>query len=626
MSKRYPNVEPLTSLTAIEEFWRGFEGEIQNPLDTPDWFVTAASAFVPTDPVKAYTAIADDDSRAVAALVTSHRFGISFHHPPGEWLDEPFDLPHTGEAAIRLLIDQLVKSRKPIRFKRLYADSEALCLLREASRGRGHLTIEDDGPAPSIVLDPERDEPDHRLNSGRRSDMRRARRRAEAIGAVEISIESPTETECDEMLQMASTVEGSGWKTQQGTSVLTNEKFATFFTSFCRKAASQGQLRIGLLKIGGKTAAAQIAIERGRAFWVLKVGYDPEFAACSPGILLMHEAIAYAASRKLERLELLGRMEPWIAMWQPILRDTVTVHFYPHSIAGLKMRNANWMKPRLQSLYSRISTGLVAYISPRFVIGTEASDAVASANRMAENGRMTSIGYWSALDEAPKKTTDEYLHLIELLRDAPRGMRHLSIKLPALHFREDLLRHIIQHAAEADVLLHCDSHGPEDADRMRNLIELLGAEDITLGYTIPARWSRSVDDAIWARSQRLEVRVVKGQWADPEVDPPDLRTAYLSVIDALAADGGVRRVAIASHDTPLVKEAVQRLRNSNVPCHLELLYGLPARRSLAQATELNLEVRFYLPYGTSYLPYSIKKAVQQPRLLWWLARGWLGLA
>lgn len=618
--------EPSRSPAAIERFWRSFEDAIENPLDTHDWFATAAAAFTPGDPVEAYTATADDGSHAAAAFVATRRVGARLDHPPGEWLGEPFDLPHTGEAALRLLVDQLVRSRRPIRFMRLYADSVTLRLLRAAADQHGRLTVDDAAPTPTIVLDAASQEPDHRLNSGRRSDLRRSRRRAEAIGTVEISIESPTDAESDAMLQEAFAVEGSGWKTREGTSVLADERYATFFSSFCHKAAAQGQLRVAFLRIGGRAVASQVAIERGHAFWVLKVGYNPEFSDCSPGILLMHEAIAYAASRKLERFEMLGQMEPWIAMWKPVLRNTVTVHFYPHSVAGLEARGIDWAKPRLRSLYRYASNTLVARILPRFVIGAEATDAVAMARRMVDEGRMTSIGYWSALDDASKKASDEYLRLIELLQDAPPEMRHLSIKLPAIHFKEDLLKRIVERAAETGIALHCDSHGPEEADRMRDLVGRFDAQGMALGYTVPARWSRSAADAAWAGSQRLMVRVVKGQWPDPQADPADLRTAYLKVIDALAATGTVRRVAVASHDVPLVKEAVQRLRAANVPCHLELLYGLPAKRSLAQAAALGLEVRFYLPYGTSYLPYSIKKALRQPRLLWWLVRGWAGLA
>lgn len=617
-------VERLRSPSDTEEFWRGFDGAIENPLGVHAWFATAASTFAAGEPIEAYAAAADDGSRAVAAFVVARRARVRRCLQPGaEWLGEPFDLPHTGEAALRLLVDRLGRSRRALRLERLYADSPAWRLLQELARKRGRLEAVRDGQVPVLMLDPTRQEPEHRLNAGRRSDLRRARRRAEQIGAVETSIVAPTAAEVDEALQAAFAVEGSGWKTQQGSSVLTNDRYAAFFTAYCRHAAREGTLRIALLRIGGRVAASQVAIERGRAFWLLKIGYDPEFAACSPGMLLMYETIAYAASRSLDRFEMLGEMEPWIAVWNPVVRDTLTVTYYPNSVAGLAARAMDWLAPRLRPLLAGVRDRLAAPLLRRFVVGTKAADAIALAAQLEAEGHLATVGYWDGPRDPSEATADEYLEAIRLLRDARPRARHVSIKLTSIGFREDLLGRVAGQAAEADVALHCDALGPEDADRVRTMIERFAEKGVTLGYTIPARWRRSVADADWARSRNLEVRVVKGQWPDPEAADVDLRAAYLKVIDELAA-GGARRLGIASHDVPLVKEAVQRLRAAGTPCHLELLYGLPARRSLAQAAALGQEVRFYLPYGTAYLPYTLGKLVRQPRLLWWFARGSLG--
>ena len=88
------------------------------------------------------------------------------------------------------------------------------------------------------------------------------------------------------------------------------------------------------LKIGGVAAATQIAVESGGGFWLLKVGYDENFARCSPGNLLMLESLRYAANRGLKSYEFLGSAEPWTEMWTDRVRPCVSVWAYPNNFRG----------------------------------------------------------------------------------------------------------------------------------------------------------------------------------------------------------------------------------------------------------------------------------------------------
>jgi len=156
------------------------------------------------------------------------------------------------------------------------------------------------------------------------------------------------------------------------------------------------------------------------------------------------------------------------------------------------------------------------------------------------------------------------------------------------------------------------------ADRNRSTAETMLANGVSLSYTLPGRWRRSLDDAQWAIDRQLVVRVVKGQWADPDDPGRDLRAGFLEVIDRLA--GRANHVAVASHDVPLAAEALRRLQAAGTSCELELLYGLPMRKSLALADSLGVGVHVYIPYGKAYLPYALSRLRGNPRIAWWLLR------
>jgi proline dehydrogenase len=98
----------------------------------------------------------------------------------------------------------------------------------------------------------------------------------------------------------------------------------------------------------------------------------------------------------------------------------------------------------------------------------------------------------------------------------------------------------------------------------------------------------------------------------------DMRAGFLKVIDAVRGRAG--RVAVASHDVPLAREALLRLMDAGTSCELELLHGLPRREAARMARQLDVPIRVYVPQGKAWLPYVLKQAKKNPWVLTWFAR------
>ena len=269
-----------------------------------------------------------------------------------------------------------------------------------------------------------------------------------------------------------------------------------------------------------------------------------------------------------------------------------------------------------RKLASRCLLPLIHRAAHAYVAGEHLADALKVANILAPRGLNATLGYWDSPENTPRIVADEYIAGVKAL--AGRENSYLSIKAPSLGFLRDLLNEVAQQARQDHVRLHFDAQSPEEADRSLALFDEFLTTGIDLSYTLPGRWVRSVRDAEWVAERGIIVRVVKGQWADPEVPHRDLREGFLDVIDSLA--GKAKHVEVASHDVPLVEEAIRRLRGAGTSCSLELLYGLPMRQSLHQADRLALSTRIYVPYGKSYLPYALSRVRSNPRIAWWLLR------
>ncbi len=107
-------------------------------------------------------------------------------------------------------------------------------------------------------------------------------------------------------------------------------------------------------------------------------------------------------------------------------------------------------------------------------------------------------------------------------------------------------------------------------------------------------------------------------WPDSDFPNRDPREGFLRVIDRLA--GRSAPVYVATHDPMLAEMSLLRLRDAGTPSMLELLYGLPERESLTMANRLGVAVRQYIPFGTAYLPYTLKVTRRNPRTLLWLLK------
>jgi proline dehydrogenase len=252
-----------------------------------------------------------------------------------------------------------------------------------------------------------------------------------------------------------------------------------------------------------------------------------------------------------------------------------------------------------------------------YVPGHEVGDALAVAQRLAEQHMACTLGYFHGWMESGQQIADISCSIIDAVASLePRG--YISIKAPAFHYDPTILAAIVAAAREQGILAHFDAHEHATADPTLACVRQAVALRASAGLTIPGRWRRSPADADLACQLGIRVRVVKGEWADPDEPEMDMRHGYLQVIDRLA--GQATDVAVATHDPWLARESLKRLQAAGTRCELELLNGLPKRTLLAIAQEFSVPVRVYIPFGISWRPYALGKVADNPRILWWLVR------
>jgi proline dehydrogenase len=257
----------------------------------------------------------------------------------------------------------------------------------------------------------------------------------------------------------------------------------------------------------------------------------------------------------------------------------------------------------------------------RVLPGPGADAAAQRCRALQRRGMGSTVGYFQSRESSAEEIVAANVAVARLLAQSA-GDFQLSVKAPPLDFEWAPVRRIAETAAEAGLGLMLDSHSPRDADRTLGALKALLREFPGTGLALPARWRRSLADAAALRDSGARIRLVKGEWADPEADEPDVARNYLRICALLA--GRPAPVAVATHDPLLAEHALGLLLAAGTPCELEQLRGLPSRRTTAVAWRLGVPVRIYVPFGPGWWPYALDKALTRPYLPLWMIRDRLG--
>jgi proline dehydrogenase len=254
-----------------------------------------------------------------------------------------------------------------------------------------------------------------------------------------------------------------------------------------------------------------------------------------------------------------------------------------------------------------------------YIAGPSPDDAVRVCRHLTEQGFQTTICPWDNEQDTIEEVIQSYKTALQCIINEKLDC-YLSIKAPSIQYNLSLINELIDLAKTQNIRIHFDAMAPDTVDPTFDLLEKAVKIYPHLGYTLPASWQRSLTDVDKIIDLNIAVRIVKGQWTDPDNPNIDSKLNYLQLVNQLA--GRATHVAIATHDPKLATQCLNQLIATKTSCELEQLYGLP-NRNLQVAKPLNIPVRIYVPYGQAYLSYSLGEMKKRPVIMAWLVRDFL---
>ena len=282
----------------------------------------------------------------------------------------------------------------------------------------------------------------------------------------------------------------------------------------------------------------------------------------------------------------------------------------------------------------------------RFVAGESIQDALRVIKELNEKGIVATfdqLGEHTTTTEEAVHSAEGILAILDEIEKA-KVKSNVSIKLTQVGMGlddslccENLIR-ILHRAKEYKNFVRIDM---EDTPYTSTTIELLncalegGFDGRTVGLVVQSYLYRTEEDMRKLLEQGVRFRLVKGAYKEPpeqaypkktDVDANfDLLTKIL-IDTALAAeaptistDGRIPPIpAIATHDEKRIDFAKQYAEKAGLPkdaLEFQMLYGI--RRDLQeQLASEGYPVRVYVPFGTHWYPYFMRRLAERPANIW----------
>lgn len=288
--------------------------------------------------------------------------------------------------------------------------------------------------------------------------------------------------------------------------------------------------------------------------------------------------------------------------------------------------------------------GFVRKAASRFIAGTQIDEAmrvVRELNARGINATLDHLGEHTNTPEEAQQATDDIFKTLDVLGVDSSTKCNVSIKLTqiGLGLDEEIciqnLERILARARKINTFVRVDIEDTPYTDQTINLCYAMrekGYENV--GMAVQSYLFRAEADTRRIAQDGITIRLVKGAYKEPpdkafpkkvDVDANyDLLSKIL--IDSslaqnsqLSPDGRVPPIpAIASHDEKRIafaKSYAEKVGLAKTGLEFQMLYGI--RRDLQdQLAKEGYPVRVYVPFGTHWYPYFMRRLAERPANLW----------
>ena len=277
-------------------------------------------------------------------------------------------------------------------------------------------------------------------------------------------------------------------------------------------------------------------------------------------------------------------------------------------------------------------------MSSRFVAGMEIEDVLRAAQSLQGQGiasTLDSLGENVTTPEQARHSADIYHRLLDAIATR-KLMANVSVKLTQMGMdlepglAAEIVSGLVDHAVAVSSFVRVDMEGSPYTQATIDLVRALHTKPANrshVGVVIQAYLYRSAEDIATLTSDGIRIRLCKGAYKEPASiafpEKPGVDGNFVRLTQTLLTSGIYH--GIATHDEVMVNAARHFVEERHIDkrsFEFQMLYGI--RRDLQKALiAQGYNVRVYVPFGSEWYPYFMRRLAERPANVLFLAKNML---
>lgn len=288
-------------------------------------------------------------------------------------------------------------------------------------------------------------------------------------------------------------------------------------------------------------------------------------------------------------------------------------------------------------------------IASRFVAGTEIKDAMRVVKQLNQEGFVVTLDHLGEQTEdqqAATLATQEILTLMEAI-DQNQVISNVSIKLTQIGLSLDPeickmnLEKIIEKAVQTHLFIRIDMEDSSLTDITLEILDWARNLYAGIGIVIQSYLFRSENDVKTLVEKTIPMRIVKGAYKEPYSiafrKKSDVDQNFDHLVEVIFNSPSSREytpqvagifpafIGLATHDEKRIVnglDIVQKAGGDKEQVEIQMLYGI--RKDLQEKyVKTAYSVRVYVPYGSHWFPYFMRRLAERPANVWFFVSNFL---
>jgi proline dehydrogenase len=295
----------------------------------------------------------------------------------------------------------------------------------------------------------------------------------------------------------------------------------------------------------------------------------------------------------------------------------------------LHLSEKKWLAPMI--MHNAVSRR----VAQRFVAGESLDDAIEAARNVNDGMQLASLDLLgeNVSDEAgARRAAENYLSIFKRI-EKEKLDANVSLKLTQLgldlseQLCQELLEGIVAHATAQGNFVRVDMEGSAYTERTVEMTKRVRAKFSGVGTVMQAYLRRAEKDVLDLLAAGCRLRLCKGAYQEPPdiafPDKADVDRNYVKLMKLILPSGIYH--GIATHDPAMIDATKRLVLEKGIhrdQFEFQMLYGI--RTDLQQQlVREGFRLRVYIPYGTDWFPYFMRRLAERPANLMFFVRNLL---